>query len=136
MSGVRGRQDLFLEQYYFARGGVQQQMDGMGGFYSTSNVGSNTNWIGSLNTYISLPVKPNVFGLFLNQGLFPKGQTMEYMFNTGLALKVGEVFGVYFPLYRSSNMGNLFNGGYADEIRFTIQFNIVENGRNLGDFIN
>lgn len=136
MSGVRGRQDLFLEQYYFARGGVQQQMDGMGGFYSTSNVGSNTNWIGSLNTYISLPVKPNVFGLFLNQGLFPKGQKMEYMFNTGLALKVGEVFGVYFPLYRSSNMGNLFNGGYADEIRFTIQFNIVENGRNLGDFIN
>lgn len=138
MSGVRGRQDLFLEQYYFSRyqSGGRQQMDGMGGFYSTSNVGSNRNWISSFNAYISLPVKPNVFGVFLNQGLFPKGQKMDYMMNTGLALKIGDVFGVYFPLYRSSNMGDLFKSNYLDEIRFTLQFNIVESGLNIGGFIN
>ena len=138
MSGVRGSQDLFLEQYYFSRdqSGGRQQMDGMGGFYSTSNYGSNNNWIGSFNTYISLPVKPNVFGVFLNQGLFPKEQKMDYMLNTGLALKIGDVFGVYFPLYRSSNMGELFKSNYLDEIRFTLQFNIVESGLSLGGFIN
>ena len=28
MTGIEGGRDLFLEQYYFVRGGVQQQMDG------------------------------------------------------------------------------------------------------------
>ncbi len=136
MSGVQGGRDLFLEQYYFARGGVQQQMDGMGNFYSTSAVGTNRNWIASLTSYMALPVKPNVFGLFYNQGFYPGFEKVEYMFNAGAAFIIGDIFGLYFPLVRSSNMGKLFTDNYLKEIRLTLQFNIVANGFNLGKFIN
>ena len=136
MSGVQGGRDLFLEQYYFARGGVQQQMDGMGNFYSTSAVGTNRNWIASLTSYLALPVKPNVFGLFYNQGFYPGFEKVEYMYNAGAAFIIGDIFGLYFPLVRSSNMGKLYTDNYLKEIRLTLQFNIVANGFNLGKFIN
>lgn len=136
MTGVEGGRDLFLEQYYFNRGGVQQQMDGMGNFYSTSSLGTNSDWVASFNTYLAIPLKPNLFGLFYNQGLFPGFEKIEYVSNAGLAIRIGDVFGVYFPLLRSQNMGSLFEGSYTDQIRFTLQFNIVENGFNIGSFIN
>lgn len=136
MTGVEGGRDLFLEQYYFERGGVQQQMDGMGNFYSTSSIGTNRNWIASFNTYLAIPLKPNIFGLFYNQGLYPTSEKIEYLSNAGLAIRIGDIFGVYFPLVRSQNMGALYQGNYANEIRFTLQFNIVENGFNIGSFIN
>ena len=136
MTGVEGGRDLFLEQYYFDRAGVQQQIDGMGNFYSTSSVGTNGNWVASFNSYLALPLKPNLFGLFYNQGLYPSSEKVEYVSNAGLALRIGDVFGVYFPLVRSQNMGSLYKESYLDEIRFTLQFNIVENGFNLGSFIN
>ena len=136
MSGVQGSRDLFLEQYYFERGGVQQQMDGMGNFYSTSAVGTNRNWIASLTSYLALPVKPNVFGLFYNQGFYPGFEKVEYMYNAGAAFIIGDIFGLYFPLVRSSNMGKLYTDNYLKEIRLTLQFNIVANGFNLGKFIN
>ena len=136
MTGVEGGRDLFLEQYYFNRGGVQQQMDGMGDFYSTSSIGTNSDWVSSFNTYLAIPLKPNLFGLFYNQGLFPGFEKIEYVSNAGLAIRIGDVFGVYFPLLRSQNMGSLFEGSYTDQIRFTLQFNIVENGFNIGSFIN
>ena len=136
MTGVEGGRDLFLEQYYFERGGVQQQMDGMGNFYSTSSIGTNRKWIASFNTYLAIPLKPNLFGLFYNQGLYPTSEKIEYLSNAGLAIRIGDVFGVYFPLVRSQNMGALYQENYTDEIRFTLQFNIVENGFNIGRFIN
>ncbi len=136
MTGVEGARDLFLEQYYFARGGVQQQMDGMGNFYSTSSVGTNSNWVTSLNTYVAIPLKPNLFGLFFNQGLYPTFDEVKYVSNAGFALRIGDIFGVYFPLFRSHNMDSLYDNSYTDEIRFTLQFNIVESGINLGNFIN
>lgn len=136
MTGVEGGRDLFLEQYYFNRGGVQQQMDGMGNFYSTSSLGTNSDWVASFNTYLAIPLNPNLFGLFYNQGLFPGFEKIEYVSNAGLAIRIGDVFGVYFPLLRSQNMGSLFEGSYTDQIRFTLQFNIVENGFNIGSFIN
>ena len=51
-------------------------------------------------------------------------------------IRIGDIFGVYFPLVRSGNMGALYQENYTDEIRFTLQFNIVENGFNIGSFIN
>ena len=86
MTGIEGGRDLFLEQYYFARGGVQQQMDGMGNFYSTSSVGTNTNWIASFNTYLAIPLKPNLFGIFYNQGLYTSFEKIEFVSYAGLAL--------------------------------------------------
>ena len=136
MTGVEGGRDLFLEQYYFDRGGVQQQMDGMGNFYSTSSIGTNSNWVASFNTYLAIPLKPNLFGLFYNQGFYPSFEKIEYVSNAGLAIRIGDIFGVYFPLLRSQNMGSLYDGSYTNQIRFTLQFNIVENGFNLGRFIN
>ena len=43
----------------------------------------------------------------------------------GAAFIIGDIFGLYFPLVRSSNMGKLFTDNYLKEIRLTLQFNIV-----------
>ena len=107
----------------------------MGNFYSTSSIGANTNW-SLLLILIAIPLKPNLFGVFYNQGLYPSFEKIEYVSNAGLAIRIGDIFGVYFPLIRSQKMGSLYNTSYADEIRFTLQFNIVENGFNLGSFVN
>jgi len=61
---------------------------------------------------------------------------VEYMYNAGAAFIIGDIFGLYFPLVRSSNMGKLYTDNYLKEIRLTLQFNIVANGFNLGKFIN
>jgi hypothetical protein len=68
--------------------------------------------------------------------LYPSFEKIEYVSNAGLAIRIGDVFGLYFPLLRSQNMGSLYDASYTDQIRFTLQFNIVENGFNIGSFIN
>ena len=41
-------------------------------------------------------------------------------YETGLAVKLGDVIGVYFPLYMSKQLNDSFgNAKYAEKIRFT-----------------
>ena len=140
MSGARGYQDLFLEEYNFERnasGGqlwAQQRNDNQGGFYSTSDFGTTRYWMGTFNVTSHMPFIPNMFELFSNQGLFYDGTEVGFMFNSGIGVKLGDVVGVYFPLLRSENMGKLFDS-YGREIRFTLKFNIFDKGLNLSRFI-
>jgi hypothetical protein len=74
-----------------------------------------------------LPIKPNLFGVFADfgagRGTF---QTVDMYYNAGMALRLGKVFGIYFPLvYGSDNIsGDLFTN-YAQNIRFTLRINPV-----------
>ena len=146
MSGARGYQDLFLEEYNFERnasGGqfwAQQRNDNHGGFYSTSDFGTTQYWLTSLNVKADIPYLPNFIKLFSNHGLFYdnymwNGYKLRYMYNAGLSFEFGGIFGVYFPLVRSENMGNLFDS-YGREIRFTLKFNVFDKGINFANIFN
>jgi hypothetical protein len=132
MNGLNGQQDLFLEDYNFGRSDVsgiwsQQRMDRHGQFHTGNAAGSNDSWLTTATVYAQLPIKPNLFGVFADfgagRGTF---QTVDMYYNAGVALRLGKVFGVYFPLvYGSNNIsGDLFTN-YAQNIRFTLRINPV-----------
>lgn len=130
-SGISGNQDIFYENYYFARTSFTgkysgQQSTGMGDFKSNANFYSSS-WITSVNAFFQLPVKPNVIGVFTDLGFLPNNNSVETLFSTGLGIKIGDFFGLYFPLYNTLNMGNLYTN-YSNNIRFSIKLNPV----NLG----
>ena len=134
MSGGRGNQDLFYEEYNFARNDVsgfwsQQRMENYGNFKSTSNFGVTSKWLGSVNMYFQLPIKPNILGVFADYGAFSNGTTVQTAYNAGLGVRLSNVLSVYFPLVRSSNMGSLWTN-YSNEIRFSLKLNLV-NTTNL-----
>ena len=132
MNGLQGQQDLFLEDYNFGRSDVsgiwsQQRMDRHGQFHTGNAAGSNINWLTTATVYAQLPIKPNLLGVFADfgagRGTF---QTVDMYYNAGVALRLGKVFGIYFPLvYGSNNIsGDLFTN-YAQNIRFTLRINPV-----------
>ena len=132
MNGLQGPQDLFLEDYNFGRSDVsgfwsQQRMERHGQFHTGNSAGSNINWLTSATVYAQLPIKPNFFGVFADfgagRGTF---QTVDLYYNAGVALRLGKVFGVYFPLVYGNNTfsGDLFTN-YAQNIRFTLRINPV-----------
>jgi hypothetical protein len=138
LSGTDGSQDLFFQNYFFGRGRVdglwsQQRDENMGGFKSTAQFGTTTDWMLTGNLYVQLPVpKLNIFGAFADYGLFSNGISTSAAINTGLALRLGKVFGLYFPLWMSQELSDSFgNSSYAEKIRFTLKLNPVNGGLNL-----
>jgi hypothetical protein len=126
LSGNSGFQDLFLEDYFFSRQydlSNRQRMENIGGFKSTSSFGSTHTWLTSANLYVQLPVKPNVFGLFADFGMFNYNSKNSFVYNSGLALRFGKVFGLYFPILMSENLK--MDVGYVQKIRFTLNLNLV-----------
>jgi hypothetical protein len=126
LSGSSGFQDLFLEEYFFNRQfNLQnsQRMDNIGGFKSTNSFGSTHTWLTSANLYAQLPLKTNIFGLFADFGLFNDANQNTFVYNTGLAVRFGKVFGVYFPILMSDNFK--MDIKYTQKIRFTLSANIV-----------
>ena len=132
INGLQGQQDLFLEDYNFGRSDVsgfwsQQRMDRHGQFHTGNSAGSNINWLTTATVYAQLPIKPNIVGVFADFGLC-RGwfQTVDMFYNAGVALRLGKVFGVYFPLVYGNNTiaGNLFTN-YAQNIRFSLRINPV-----------
>jgi hypothetical protein len=122
ISGASGIQDNFLENYYFDRfsANSMQRDENMGGFRSNALLYSKS-WMASVNTTIQLPIKPNVFVGFVDVGAVP----LNVFVNAGLGIKLGNILGVYFPLWRTSNMGANLYDNYAKEIRLTLKFNPV-----------
>jgi hypothetical protein len=132
MNGLNGQQDLFLEDYNFGRSDVsgiwsQQRMDRHGQFHTGNAAGSNISWLTTATVYAQLPIKPNIIGVFADfgagRGTF---QTVDMYYNAGVALRLGKVFGIYFPLVYGNNTfaGDLFTN-YAQNIRFTLRINPV-----------
>ena len=140
LSGARGYQDLFLEDYDFSRNANtgfwnQQRAENFGGFHSTSSFGTTSFWMATANAYVQLPVKPNVFGLFGDVGSFYNGSSVQTAWNAGIGVRLSSVLGVYFPLLRSGNMGPSIFENYTQNIRFSLRLNIVNKGLKIGNLM-
>lgn len=130
IAGMNGTQDIFVEEYYFGRGlpsGIwsQQRSNNMGGFSSATNAGNTNQWMATTNLYVPIPLKVKIFGAFADLGFMPTGNSTTTFFNTGLAIKLGDIFGVYFPIYMSDVLENSFTTkNYAERIRFSLKMNV------------
>lgn len=134
LSGSDGRQDLFVDEYYFGRNlptGIwsQQRQENMGGFKSTSTFGTSSDMIAAANVYVQLPIKPSIFGLYADFGtaandLFTGNKSVSAI-NTGAAIRFGEFFAVYFPIWMSKDLNNSYPDlNYATRIRFSLKMNL------------
>ena len=142
LNGTNGGQDLFLENYYFGRGATSgmftQQHDDNQGAFKTAGLMNTSTWLATCNLYTPLPVKYlGFFGAFADLGAIggPGGST-DFVANLGLGIRLGDVFGLYFPLYSNDNiMSRIGSNNYAERIRFSLKMNPV-NKINLRKLIN
>lgn len=148
LAGGSGTQDLFTDEYFFGRNETQglwsqQREENMGGFKSTSEYGMTFGSMITGNLYVQLPIKTGLLGAFFDAGVFETGitggnvQFSSVAMNTGLAIRAGDFFGVYFPLWMSDGLlsvygsGNIFDN-YAQKIRLTLKMNLINKPINLG----
>jgi len=138
LSGTDGKQDLFVDEYYFGRNNLdgiwsQQREENMGGFKSTSYYGTTSDLMTTANLYVQLPIKPGIFGLYADVGAFwndigpSTGSSVKVntAANLGAAIRFGEFFGVYFPIWMSKELNDSFgNSDYASKIRFSLKMNL------------
>jgi hypothetical protein len=125
LSGADGRQDLFMEEYYFDRFNPNSYIrnNNFGGFNSTSTYGTTSFWMATGNVYAALPIpKLGFLGAFCDGGAFFDGNTVNYVYNAGLGIRLGSLVGVYFPIVQSSGLGDL-SVKYGNSIRMTLKFN-------------
>ncbi len=147
LSGASGMQDLFVDEYFFGRNETmgawsQQRVENMGGFRSTSNYGSSETFMMAGNLYLDLPIKTGLIGAFLDAGTFRQNNAFSNVaLNTGLGIRLGDIFGIYFPLWMSQELVESYgtNVGmfdqYGRKIRFTLRFNLVNKPFNLSSVI-
>lgn len=148
LAGQDGTQDLFVDEYYFGRAessGIwsQQRNENMGGFKSTvSNYGTSAFMMATGNFYFQLPIKPGIFGAFFDIGTFHNGVNLNTVYNAGLGIRLGDIFGLYFPIpgLISPQIENTFKDGngkiqYSQMIRFTLKFNIFNKPLNLSSLL-
>jgi hypothetical protein len=143
LSGTDGAQDLFYEDYYFGRGLIdgiwsQQRAENMGGFKSTSYYGTTTDWMTTANLLFQLPIPSfSILYGFADAGIFSNGISTNTAFNTGLAIRISNVFGLYFPLWMSKELSDSFgNSSYGEKIRFSIKFNLLNKGQTVSSIFN
>lgn len=129
LNGMSGASDIFTEDYYFSRTnrnfGANQRAENMGNFKVNGNFGTTHKRLLAMNYYFELPVKPKVFGLFADYGVFHNGLDAEQVFNTGVGVRLGTVCAFYFPVWMSQNLENSFGKNYYEKIRFSLKMNIV-----------
>lgn len=140
-NGSNGTQDIFVEDYYFGRtmnSGIwsQQRGDNMGNIHSTSDAGIANELLLTYNFYLQLPIRPNIFGVYVDGGTAVNEGFATPLFATGIALKLGDVFGVYFPIYQNDylELGYL-SKDYKERIRFTLKLNLFNRSLDLGNFM-
>lgn len=142
LSGTDGQQDLFTEDYFFGRNELsgiwsQQRSENMGGFRSTSVYGTTDRWMLTGNAWIQLPYIPKLFGVFVDAGVFHNGTAESTAINMGVGMKLGDVFGLYFPLWMSKELSDSFgNSSYGEKIRFTLNLNIANKSHLLTQLAN
>ena len=126
-NGTNGFQDLFFENYYLGRGATSgmftnQRDDNQGSFKTGVGILSDS-WMATANLYAPLPVKRlGWIGAFADFGAFGTPSGTEMAVNLGLGVRLGSVFGIYFPLYSTDNLMPV-NGNYGERIRFTLKMN-------------
>ena len=106
MSGARGNQDLFMEEYNLGRyetSGIwsQQRMSNFGNFSSTSDFGSSSFWMASTNLFTQIPKIPKIIGVFADFGAFYDGATVHSMYNAGIGIRLSGILSISFPFVQS-----------------------------------
>lgn len=129
VSGRTGAQDLFMEEYYFGRNEVSgmwanQHNNDMGGFGSASGLTANESMV-MANFYAPLPILTHVVGVFADYGLISNNGVQQEVYDLGLGIRMGEVFGIYFPIVQSAN---LQNSNYGQSIKFSLKLNLTNAG--------
>ncbi|XOV67466.1 MAG: M1 family metallopeptidase [Fluviicola sp.] len=147
LAGASGMQDLFLDEYFLGRNEFegawsQQRVENMGGFKSTSYYGNTSGTMIAGNLYLDLPIKTGLIGAFFDAGTYTDwtGAMAPVALNTGLGVRLGNFFGIYFPMWMSDEMLNSFNTDgvfdeYGKKIRFTMHFNLVNKPFNLSSVL-
>jgi hypothetical protein len=145
LSGASGSQDIFVEDYFFGRSaqsGIwsQQRLDNMGGFRSSIGngksgyFGTTSSWMTTANFYLQSPIGPNIFGIYADFGLFDQAykSTPTQVYDLGLAIRLGTIFGIYFPVVQSDNITKAYSSAnYLERIRFTLKFNLTNKPLDL-----
>jgi hypothetical protein len=149
LGGMSGGQDLFVEDYFFGRSALngfysQQRFENWGGFRSVAGNGmsgfyglSNT-WLAAANFYMETPIGPKIFGIYADFGIFDNGipSGSNTAFNAGLAVRIRDNFGLYFPVAMSKDMENAFSSAnYLHRIRFTLKFNLTDKWINISNLL-
>lgn len=138
MFGAAGYQDLFAEHYFFNRAiyNGSQYANNMGGFRLASELPRMSNyWLTSANATIQLPINPNIFVAYGDVGLFDDGIRTSMLYTAGLGVNLGGIFGVYFPLVQSINLGDLY-ANYKSSVRLTLNFNPFQLPVNIKQLLN
>jgi hypothetical protein len=133
IAGTSGSQDLFLEEYFFDRNYHflnTVRMENVGGFKSTNSGVRTSTWLATTNIFMQLPIKPNIFGIFADFGTINNSilKQNEFIYNTGIGVRLGKVFGIYFPILTSKSISS---GEYVNRIRMTLKLNIVNKPLSL-----
>jgi hypothetical protein len=91
----------------------------------------------SSNLYFQLPIpKVGIFGIFADAGVFDNGSSINSVFNTGIGVRISKVFGLYFPVWMSTNLKDSYgNSNYAEKIRFTLRMNVVNKPIKLSSLL-
>ncbi len=126
LGGQTGTQDVTYDQYMLGRNQTSglwanQRLENHGGFKTTSEFGVTNGSMFTTNIYTDLPFIP-LIGAYADFGMFDNAGTMEMVSDAGLGIRIADRFGVYFPLYESSNLKASFPDGtrYGEKIRFTL----------------
>lgn len=134
LSGNSGYQDVFVEDYFLNRGGnssafYTQRIENRGGFLSASDFGYATTWMLTSNLFIDIPLPVKGLGLFGDIGAFEQNGIINTAYNAGVGFRLGDVFGIYYPLVESQNIRDGYLGdSFVDKLRFTINLNPVNTG--------
>lgn len=146
LSGTAGYQDLFLEDYYFGRNAIsglssQQRMENMGGFKSTAWYGTTSEWMVTTNLYVQLPVPGGILGLYGDYGVFHNGTAVNSAYDAGIGIRLGSIFGIYFPMVMSTEMIESYGSdkmfdNYGEKIRFTLRLNPFNKELNISSLLN
>lgn len=125
LTGQSGTQDVLYEHWMLGRNertGIyaNQRIENQGGFKSTSDSLNSTSMIFGTNLIFNLPYVP--ICLYGDIGVLDNNGTMETAYDFGAGIRLGEIFGIYFPIVESSNMYDPA-GKYWARIRFTLSMN-------------
>lgn len=149
LSGANGAQDLFVDDYFFGRNETsglwsQQQSNNMGGFKYSPNIFATQGFMATSNVYFQLPVKTGLLWAFADFGAYQVDLSngsfgmSDFLMNTGLAIRAGDIFAVYFPLWMNTPLyqpQQSMYDSYAQKIRFTLRLNLINKPINLSSFL-
>ncbi len=136
LSGQRGYQDYLHDNIFLGRSekeGVlaNQFTETDGGFKYYSEVGQSAKWLTALNIKSSIGNLKVPLKLYADIGTTADNASykQKVLYNAGACISlVKNVFEIYFPLVVSDDLANynkLNNVKYAETIRFTLNFNLL-----------